>query len=152
MNYASVLVQLPLVKEARKERVRSPDDVARICADISGFAQETFHVITLNGKNWMTNRVMITVGLVDASLVHPREVFRLAVQENAAAVVLTHNHPSGDPAPSAEDVRITKQMIEAGRILNIPVQDHVIIGRASESTRGFVSMREQGLCDFARAA
>lgn len=152
MNYQSVLIQLPLVREVSKERVRSPEDVARLCADMKDLAQESFHVLALNAKNCLINRVLVSMGLVDASLVHPREVFRQAVMENAAAVVLTHNHPSGDPTPSAEDIRITRQMIEAGKILGISVQDHVIIGRESESQKGFISLRESGLCDFAKAA
>jgi len=151
MNYVTALVQLPLVKETRKDRVRSPADVARVCADIGELAQETFHVLMLNAKNNLINRQMVTIGLADASLVHPREVFRLAIVENASAIVLTHNHPSGDPTPSAEDIRITKQLIESGRLLNIAVQDHVIIGKATESSKGFLSMRESGLCDFGNA-
>ena len=75
-----------------------------------------------------------------------------AGRESAAAIILVHNHPSGDPTPSAEDIRITKQIVEAGRILGILVTDHVIIGRESDGSRGFLSMREQGLCDFAHAA
>ena len=134
MNYVTALVQLPLVKETRKDRVRSPADVARVCADIGELAQETFHVLMLNAKNNLINRQMVTIGLADASLVHPREVFRPAIVENASAIVLTHNHPSGDPTPSAEDIRITKQLIESGRLLNIAVQDHVIIGKATESS------------------
>jgi len=149
MNYVTALIQLPLIRESRKERVRSPEDVAQLCSDIRDLAQETFHVLMLNAKNNLVNRVMATVGIVDASLVHPREVFRQAVAENAAAVVLVHNHPSGDPTPSAEDIRITRQMVEAGRILGILVTDHVIIGRESDGSRGFLSMRESGLCDFA---
>ena len=152
MNYTTALVQLPLVRETRKERIRSPEDVAKICADMENLAQETFHVLLLNAKNCLVDRQMVSLGIADASLVHAREVFRPAIVENAAAIVLIHNHPSGDPAPSAEDVRITKQIIEAGRIVGIAVQDHVIIGRTSESGRGFLSMREQGLCDFAHAA
>jgi len=148
MNYACVMMQLPLVKECGRERVRSPADVARICADIRDLAQETFHVLSLNAKNCLINRVMATVGLADASLVHPREVFRQAVTENAAAIVLVHNHPSGDPTPSAEDLRITRQLIEAGKVLAIPVTDHVILGREAQTTRGFLSMREEGLCSF----
>lgn len=149
MHYVTALIQLPLIRETRKERVRTPEDVARLCSDIRDLAQETFHVLMLNAKNNLVNRVMATVGIVDASLVHPREVFRQAVAENAAAVVLVHNHPSGDPTPSAEDVRITRQVVEAGRILGILVMDHIIIGRESDGSRGFLSMREQGLCDFA---
>lgn len=151
MNYVTALVQLPLVKETSKDKVRSPEDVARVCADIGELAQETFHVLILNAKNNLVNRHMVTIGLADASLVHPREVFRPAIVENASAIVLTHNHPSGDPTPSAEDIRITKQLIEAGRLLNIAVQDHVIIGKATESSKGFFSMRESGLCDFGNA-
>lgn len=151
MNYVTALVQLPLVKETSKDKVRSPEDVARVCADIGELAQETFHVLILNAKNNLANRHMVTIGLADASLVHPREVFRPAIVENASAIVLTHNHPSGDPTPSAEDIRITKQLIEAGRLLNIAVQDHVIIGKATESSKGFFSMRESGLCDFGNA-
>jgi len=148
MNYVTALVQLPLVKETRKDKVRSPEDVAQVCADIGELAQETFHVLILNAKNNLVNRQMVTIGLADASLVHPREVFRPAIAENASAIVLTHNHPSGDPTPSAEDIKITKQLIEAGRLLNIAVQDHVIIGKESETSKGYLSMRESGLCEF----
>ena len=148
MNYTAVVVQLPLVRECKQERARTPEDVAGICADLGNLAQESFHTLILNSKNRLINRVMVSMGIVDASLVHPREVFRQAVAENASAVLLVHNHPSGDPTPSAEDIRITRQMIEAGRILDIKVLDHVIIGRKSESTQGFLSMRESGLCEF----
>ena len=148
MNYVTALIQLPLIRESRKERIRTPEDAARLCSDIRDLAQETFHVLMLNAKNNLINRVMATIGILDASLVHPREVFRQAVMENAAVVVLVHNHPSGDSTPSAEDIRITKQVIEAGKILGIQVMDHVIIGRESDGSRGFASMREQGLCDF----
>ena len=149
MNYATALVQLPLVCEQKKERIRSPEDVARLCADLRELAQETFQILTLNAKNGLVNRHMVTLGLADASLVHPREVFRAAIVENAAALVLVHNHPSGDPTPSAEDLRITKQLVEVGRVVDIRVHDHVIIGRPSDSGKGFVSLREEGLCAFA---
>ena len=151
MNYATALVQLPLVMEASKGRVSSPEDVVRVCADIRELAQETFHVLSLNARNCLINRQLVSVGLVDASLVHPREVFRLAIQQNASALVLVHNHPSGDPTPSAEDLRITRQLTEAGKIIGIPVQDHVVLGREVEGSRGYLSLREQGLCSFANA-
>ena len=149
MNYVTALIQLPLIREVRKEPVKTPEDVARLCSDIRDLAQETFHVLMLNTKNNLINRVMSSVGILDSTLVHPREVFRQAVSENAAAVVLVHNHPSGDPTPSAEDLRITRQLIEAGVVLGIAVTDHVIIGRESDRTKGFLSIREQGLCNFA---
>ena len=148
MNYVTALVQLPLVRESSKEKICSPGDVARVCADIADLAQETFHVLMLNGKNCLINRHMVTIGLADASLVHPREVYRPAIELGAVTVVLIHNHPSGEIDPSAEDIRITKQLVEAGKILGIAVQDHVIIGKATASSKGFHSMRESGLCGF----
>jgi len=148
MNYVTALVQLPLVRETGKERIKSPEDVARICADIANLAQESFHVLMLNAKNCLINRHVVTIGLADASLVHPREVFRPAIAENASAIVLVHNHPSGDSTPSAEDIKVTKQLIEVGKIVDITVHDHVIIGKEHEASRGFFSMREHGLCEF----
>lgn len=151
MNYVTALVQLPLVREIGKERICSPEDVARVCADLSELAQESFHVLLLNTRNCLINRQMVTLGLADASLVHAREVFRPAIAEGTATIVLAHCHPSGDPTPSAEDIKITKRLIEAGRILDIAIQDHVVIGKAAESSKGFFSMREHGLCDFGTA-
>ena len=148
MNYSTALIQLPLVRELPTERITAPADVYRVCADMQSLAQESFHVLALNAKNGLINRVMVSLGLVDASLIHPRECFRQAVAENASAILLVHNHPSGDPTPSAEDLRITRQLVEAGKILDIKVQDHVIIGRASDSQPGFISIREVGLCQF----
>jgi DNA repair protein RadC len=94
------------------------------------------------------NRQLVTLGLADASLVHPREVFREAIRSGAGALILAHNHPSGDVTPSAEDVRITRQLVQTGRIVDIKVMDHVIIGRGKNAERSFLSMREEGLCDF----
>jgi DNA repair protein RadC len=154
MNYTTAMMQLPLVKEAIGERVRTPEDTSRICEDMGQLAQETFQILCLNAKNYMTNRHLITLGIVDASLVHPREVMRPAIIESASAIVLVHNHPSGDPTPSAEDIRITRQLIEAAKIVDIRLLDHVIIGRqpngekATETHKSFLSMRESGLCDF----
>ena len=144
MNYYSALIQLPLVRESAGEHVRTPEDVLDVCRDMTHCAQESFHTLLLDSKNRLINRVLVTLGLADASLVHPREVFRAAIENSASAVVLTHNHPSGDPTPSAEDIRITRQLIEAGRIIDIKVIDHVVIGRQPP----FLSMREAGLVAF----
>ena len=150
MQHYSVVLQLPLVKEAPANvAIRTPADMARICADLRDLAQESFQVVLLNAKNRVLNRVLVTLGIADASLVHPREVFRMAIIENSAAIVLVHNHPSGDPTPSAEDLRITKQLVEAGKILDIKVLDHVIIGRPSDGSTGHMSLRESGYCAFA---
>ena len=153
MNYVTAIVQLPLVREAKGSRVRTPAEVALLCADLKDLAQEAFHVLVLNAKNNLIERQMVTMGIADASLVHPREVFRTAIQCNASGVLLVHNHPSGDPTPSAEDIRITRQLIEAGKIIDIKVLDHVIVGRNSGESnndgQGFISIRESGLCTFA---
>lgn len=150
MNYTTAMIQLPLVKEATGQRVRSPEDVSLLCNDLRPLAQEAFHVLSLNSKNGLINRHMITLGIADASLVHPREVMRTAILDGAGALILVHNHPSGDPTPSAEDIRITRQLIEAGRIVDIKVMDHIIIGRTgpASSGRAFCSLREEGLCQF----
>ncbi len=148
-HYATAVIQLPLVRESvTNKSAKTPEDIASLCADLQGLAQESFQVIMLNSKNKVVNRVMVTLGIMDASLVHPREVFRQAIVENSAAVILVHNHPSGDPTPSVDDIRITKQMVEAGGIIDIKVLDHVIIGRPSERGNGFISMREEGICRF----
>ena len=154
MNYETALVQLPLVREVAKQRIVTPESVYEACADIASLAQECFQIISLNTRNALINRHMVTLGLVDASLVHPREVFRAAIGDGAAAIVLVHNHPSSDPTPSAEDLRITRQLVEAGKIVDIKVLDHVVIGRAVEPTDdqpgrpAFFSLRESGLCSF----
>lgn len=144
-HYMTAMVQLPLLvrEAANAPYVRTSVDVETVCSDLKGMAQESFHVLILNTRNRCVNRVLVTLGLVDSSIVHPREVFRQAIIENAAAVVLVHNHPSGDPSPSAEDLRITKQLIQAGKIVDIEVMDHCIIGDS------VFSMREQGMCEFA---
>ena len=144
-------VELPMVKETngRAIAIRTPEDMAAQCSDLATSAQEAFVSFDLNTRNNIIDRRLVTLGTVDSSLVAPRECFRGAIQNSAAAVVFVHNHPSGDPTPSAEDVRITRQLIEAGRILGIKVLDHVVIGRRSpDRTKHFCSLREAGLVEF----
>jgi DNA repair protein RadC len=107
-------------------------------AELRGLERETFHVLLLDGKHALRRREAISVGTLTTSLVHPREVFRLAVRESAAAVICAHNHPSGDPEPSAEDVEVTRRLIQAGTLLGVPLLDHVVIGEGR-----FVSLRER---------
>ena len=133
----------------RKLRCRTPADVYDLCRDMLEYAQEMFTCITINSRNYIIDRHLVTMGLNDQCLVHPREVFRHAILDAAAAIVLVHNHPSGDPSPSAEDVRITKQIVEVGKIVEIKVMDHIVIGkRPNPDAPGFVSMRECGLVQF----
>lgn len=91
--------------------------------------QEEFHVLLLSSQHTVLKDVLVTRGILNASLVHPREVFRAAIEHCAAAIVLVHNHPSGDPTPSADDLEVTSQMEAAGDALGIPVLDHVVIAR-----------------------
>ena len=104
--------------------------------------QEEFHVLLLTSQHRVIREVLITRGILDASLIHPREVFKPAIIESAAAVILLHNHPSGDSTPSGEDRAVTRQLVDAGRTIGIPVLDHVILGDT-----GFTSMSELGVLE-----
>lgn len=109
--------------------VAAPSDVHRWCGPaLRDLAVEEFHLLTLDTQNRITRELLITRGTLNSSLVHPREVFRAAIAEAAAGVIVVHNHPSGHPAPSTEDRAITRQLVSAGRVLDIPVYDHVIVG------------------------
>ena len=146
MNSFSFNLSLPVVKEAKPGcKCNTPEQIAALLQDTAHLAQEAFTVVTLNRKYGVLDRHLITLGILDASLVHPREVFRPALLDGAAAIVISHNHPSSDPTPSAEDIRITRQLVEAGKILDIEVLDHVIIGRGE---RPYLSLRESGLVSF----
>ena len=121
--------------------VRSPRDVALLFASrLEDLPVEEFHVAILDAQHRLERDITITRGLLTSSLVHPREVFREAIAERAAAVILVHNHPSGDPTPSADDRIVTEQLVAAGKVLDIPVHDHIIIGRGR-----YVSFAETGL-------
>jgi len=114
---------------------RSADVAKHYLPLLRDLRKEIFKVLLLNRANRLIKEVPISEGTLDASIVHPRDVFREALLEPAAGVILIHNHPSGNPNPSEEDIRITKQLVEAGRILGIRVYDHIIL--AGESYRSF---------------
>ena len=121
--------------------LRSPRDVwAAFAPRLEDLPVEEFHVAVLDAQHRLERDITITRGILNSSLVHPREVFREAIAERAAAIVLVHNHPSGDPSPSADDRAITTQLVQAGRVLDIPVADHVVIGRGR-----YLSFAEAGL-------
>ena len=121
--------------------IRGPRDVHEVFAPrLQDLPVEEFHVAVLDSQHRLERDVTVTRGLLNSSLVHPREVFREAIAENAAAIILVHNHPSGDPTPSPDDRITTEQLVQAGRVLDIPVQDHIIIGRGR-----YISFAEAGL-------
>lgn len=109
--------------------------------------QEQFWVVLLNRKNVPKGRHLVTLGTATASLAHPREVFRAAILASATAIVCVHNHPSGDPSPSGEDVQVTRLLSQASKTVEITLLDHVIIGEASADPmgKGYYSFREAGL-------
>ena len=111
---------------------------ALLSAQLFGLEQEVFCLLLLDGKHRLRRQQLITVGTLTSSIVHPREVFRPAVREAAAAVIVAHNHPSGDPEPSREDLEVTRRLCAAGELLGIPLLDHVVLGDGS-----FVSLRDR---------
>lgn len=117
-----------------------PDDVWKELKDIRVHKKEHFIVFFLDSRNQEIKREVISVGSLNANLVHPREVFEPAVKNLAAQVILAHNHPSGDTEPSEDDLGLNKRLVDAGKILGIEVIDHIIIGKA-----GFLSFKEKGL-------
>jgi DNA repair protein RadC len=124
----------------------TPDAIADLLREDNRLREvETFQIVLLNTRRRLIETKDITNGTLDTLLVHPREVFKLAIAANAAAVVLVHNHPSGDPTPSEADIKVTRDLIRAGQLLKIEVLDHVILGRKTkERERDYVSLRELG--------
>lgn len=121
----------------------SPREVADfLMEEMRYYRKEYFKIILLNTKNQIISVEDISVGSLNSSIVHPRELFNLPVKKSAASVILIHNHPSGDPSPSREDLEVTKRLVEAGKILGITVLDHIIVGEGK-----YASFKEQGLMD-----
>jgi len=122
-----------------RPQINSPKDAVQILMpQLRYLSNETFHVLSLDTKNYVTRQRRIFEGSLNISIVHPREVFKFAIEESAASLIVAHNHPSGDPTPSSEDIKITKQLVDAGKILDIPILDHIIIGDGR-----YVSLKEQ---------
>lgn len=127
-------------QDDEKFTIRSPQDAAAyLMPDMTSLNQEHFVVLFLNIKNQIIHRQTIFIGSLNASIVHPREIFREAVKRSAASIICAHNHPSGVPTPSEEDIEVTKRIEEAGYIMGIELIDHVIIG-----DHQFISLKEKG--------
>lgn len=149
MRIYSAEIKYTLVNEGPVETLSTAQKVAEYMQ--GGFdelpLQEAFYVIVLNRKNRPMGRHRVTVGTATAALAHPREVFRIAVLASASAIICVHNHPSGDPSPSAADMQITHLLRDGAKTLEIALLDHVIIGNRIDdpSGKGFYSFREAGL-------
>jgi DNA repair protein RadC len=127
-------------KQAEVLTIRSPHDAANYLMELLSLdQQEKFFCLYLNTKNQVVYEKAVFVGSLNASIVHPREVFKEAVKWSAASIIVSHNHPSGDPTPSREDIEVTKRLVEAGEILGIECLDHLIVGDGR-----FVSLKEKG--------
>ena len=118
--------------------IRSPRDACRAVSRIRSATKEYFQALYLNARNLVIHEETVSIGSLNANIVHPREVFRPAIYHGAAALVLAHNHPSGDVSPSEEDLRLTSRLVEAGRLIGIDVLDHIIV-----SERGYLSFRSE---------
>jgi DNA repair protein RadC len=132
-----------LLNERRHEKqaIRSPKDGADyVMEDLRHLSQEHFVALYLNTKNQVIHQQTVFIGSLNASIVHPREVFKEALKRSAASLVCFHNHPSGDPTPSREDIEVTKRLVDCGIMLGIEVLDHIIIG-----DKKYVSLKEKGL-------
>jgi len=117
----------------------SASDVYQYLKPMRSLKKEHFHGLYLDSRNKLVYDEVISIGSLTANIIHPREVFRPAIEHSAAAVIVAHNHPSGDPHPSEHDLRVTARLKSAGELLNIPLLDHLII-----ADEGFVSLKEEG--------
>lgn len=135
-------VRVQLVKESNNikgPRINSPQDVYRLVEHLKDSDREQFLTICLDTRNNVLSIETTAIGTLTANLVHPREVFKTAVLQNAAGIIIVHNHPSGDPAPSDDDIKITKTIFEASKIMDIRLLDHLVVGNGV-----FKSLKEMG--------
>ncbi len=138
-----VLVKEKVGKYELPRKTKNPEEAynaIKIITNVQEEAQEVFGILILNTKNKIVAVHEISRGTLNSSTVHPREVFKPAVLHNAAAIICFHNHPSGDPEPSKEDIEITKRLVEAGEIMGIEILDHIIVG-----DDGYTSLKERGV-------
>ncbi|NNM84432.1 MAG: DNA repair protein RadC [Phycisphaerales bacterium] len=137
-----------LAEELRREspKLDNPEAIVRLLRDQNRVMDvETVQIVLLNTRRRLIRVEQVSQGTLDTILVHPREVFKAAITASAAAIVLVHNHPSGDPTPSQADTKVTHELIKAGRILKIEVLDHIILGRATtDRPKDYASLRELG--------
>ena len=152
MPYRVARYRLLLVKDGSvpitwDRQLRQSGDVAKLMADVvAGLDREAFFVVLVDGKNRVSGINLVSLGSLTAALVHPREVFKPAIAGSAAALILVHNHPSGDSSPSAEDLALTRRLCQAGDLVGIKVLDHIVLGDGGS----FRSLADDGLLGGAR--
>ena len=129
------------IDKVSNEKINSPQDVIKsVRGKLKGKKKEHFMVLSLDTRNHPINTQTISIGSLDSSIVHPREVFKEAISASAASVIFVHNHPSGDPEPSEDDIKLTRRLVEAGEIIGIEVLDHIVI-----CDRDYLSMKARNL-------
>lgn len=131
-----------LEDKGRIPTIKGPEDVFKHLSEMKKLQKEHFRGLYLNTRNRLIHDEIISMGTLNLSLIQPREVFRPAIEYSAAALILAHNHPSGDPEPSEDDIKVTRQIAEVGKLMEIDVLDHVIIGEER-----FVSLKERGVIE-----
>jgi len=140
--YTVYLRRSDIITVRQRPTIHSPHDVATLLWDyLKETDREHFVVLFLDTKNTVIGLNTVSIGILDSALVHPREVYKAAILANAAAIIVGHNHPSGDPTPSAEDRRVTERLREGGQLLGIELLDHVVVGEKGR----FVSLKERGM-------
>ena len=145
MAYRLPRYRVTLVREGSvsnsNNHIRTPQDVMDVLStEYDNAVVEMAQMLALDTKNKIIGIFTISTGSLNASIIHPRDIFQRAILSNAASVILAHNHPSGDPTPSSEDTELTKKLVDAGKILDIPILDQVVIGDGK-----FVSLKERGI-------
>jgi DNA repair protein RadC len=152
MTYAEIMEACASYIAVTRPTIKEPTAVCRLMSPLFiRSQQEHIYALLLDTKSKLIGEPReLFRGLLDSCPLHPREVFTLAIRETAAALIIVHNHPSGDPTPSREDIEATRRLVETSRIIGIPIFDHVIIGiRNQETDLNFISLRERNLVSFA---
>ena len=146
-DYRAVMEAFANYVSAERPLLQSPEDTARLMRPILiPCEQEQIHALLLDAKNGLIADTVLTTGLADRTQIAPREAFREAVRVSCSRLILVHQHPSGDPTPSAQDIAATRQLVEAGKIIGIEVLDHVVLGTRTQTRwKDFVSFRQENL-------
>jgi len=140
-NLEIVKIKMEMIRELPGKIISSPKDTYELIKEYLEYADREYClVISLNTKNRVHNISIVSIGSINSSIVHPREVFKTAILSNASSIIIAHNHPSGDPTPSKEDIAITERIEEVGNILGIELLDHLVVG-----DNKYLSLREKNL-------